>query len=340
MEDEPDIMESKGFDDGQSRFSELKRRNTLCLPHMKSSYPLEVIEAENVKTVNDAVYEATVRNAHENSTNPRKRKSEENRAKMPAKRSQATTDKRVNSASNLNISKDTSMRNIKSDSSIVTRSMISQGSHMIWGDSSRIKDETLTNVANNPRRESVAFTVSFNEPKKKLKAMDSSSKQLWGDASKIMEENSFDITSDPRRESVAFSVDFDEPNKKLKPRASMRRAQGSAHLMPTASTESLYSTQEIRAAKTSNEQNQPHGSAHLMSTASTESLYSTREIRAAKTGKKENQPPNKNKPDKANATPLKRSNSDKSSFKSRTNNLRKSIRKSISSKVRGSKATL
>eukprot|EP00112_Aurelia_sp_Birch-Aquarium-sp1_P000358 Seg1031.2 transcript_id=Seg1031.2/GoldUCD/mRNA.D3Y31 product="hypothetical protein" protein_id=Seg1031.2/GoldUCD/D3Y31 len=176
--------------------------------------------------------------------------------------------------------------------------------------------------------------------------MDSSSKQLWGDASKIKEEISFDITSDPRRESVAFSVDFDEPNKKLKPRASMRRAQGSAHLMPTVSTESLYSTQEIRAAKTSKKATQPHGSAHLMPTASTESLYSTQEIRAAKTSKKENQPPNKNKPDntnkpdKASATPLKRSNSDKTSFKSRTNNLRKSIRKSISSKVRGSKATL
>lgn len=313
MEDEPDIMESKGFGDGLNRFSELKRRNTLCLPHMKSSYPLEVIEAENVKTIDDAVYEATVRNAYQNSTNPRKRKSEENRTKMPAKRSQAATGKRVTSASNLTISKDTSMRNVKSDSSIVTRSMLDQGSQMIWGDSSRIKDESLVNVTNNPRRESVAFTVSFDEPNKKLKAMDSSSKQLWGDATKIKEETSFDITSDPRRESVAFSVDFDEPNKKLKPRASMRRAQGSAHLMPTASTESLYSTQEIRAAKTSKKENQPPN---------------------------KNKPDNTNKPDKASATPLKRSNSDKTSFKSRTNNLRKSIRKSISSKVRGSKATL
>ena len=36
-EDEPDVFEFNQF----GRLSELQRRNTLCLPHMKSSYPVE-----------------------------------------------------------------------------------------------------------------------------------------------------------------------------------------------------------------------------------------------------------------------------------------------------------
>ena len=256
MEDEPDILESKGFDDDIHRISELKRRNTLCLPHLKSSYPLEVIATESIKDVQDSEYEASVRNSFDQS---KKRKSEDEKKLLPPKR-------KANNTSRLDWSRDTATRTVKSDSNIVTRSMINEGSQMIWGDSARIKDETQ-----------------------------------------------FETTIDPRRESIAFSIDFDEPKKKLKPRGSLRRSRGSAHLFTIGSKESLSASKESLSSNI------------IVNKVPTK--------RPSKIQEKENRAPVGRI--RRSETPSKQSDN-KTSLKSRTNNFRKSIRKSIS-KVRGTK---
>ncbi|XP_065071575.1 putative leucine-rich repeat-containing protein DDB_G0290503 [Rhopilema esculentum] len=371
MEDEPDILEDKGlssafeqtakptnFDSEWDRMSELKRRNTLCLPHLKSSYPLEVIKAKDLNSTKDAEYETTLRNGLDNTTltdlnKTRKRPSNETAV------SQQSKQKRFETASFANAS----TRHIKSDSNISTRSMKKQVSGSVWGDVSRIKEESIQDSTCDPRRESVAFTVSFDKPdNKKMRRMhkneasedsmektleasnvkdtstrhvksDSNistrsmirqgSEMIWGDASRIKEESVLDATSDPRRESVAFTLCFDEPNKKLKPRASMRRSRGSSHLFTGTSTESLYASQESIAARLAGKM----------------LPGKDKEKNAKKPTGKENKGENLQK-GSSNATPLKRSQSDKATLKSRTSNLRKSIRKSISSKVRGAKAAL
>ena len=261
MEDEPDILESKEFDEDLYRMNELKRRNTLCLPHLKSSYPLEVLATDTTKNTRDPDYELSVRNSLDES---RKRKCDKVFTISPPKRNPAN-------ASSWKLNKDPAKFTVKSDSSIITRSMISEGSKMIWGDSSKIKDDSQN-----------------------------------------------DTIVDPRRESIAFSIDFDEPNKKLKPRASLRRSHGSARLIPAESKESISASKEDISAK-----------AVESNMKASKMKSSSMSIRG-----KENKGPNGNV--RGSLTPLKRSQSDKTSLKSRTSNFRKSLRKSIS-KVRGGK---
>eukprot|EP00794_Sanderia_malayensis_P005162 gene5162-5814_t len=159
-ENEPDILEYDSFD----RVSELQRRNTLCLPHLKSSYPLELITtssslADKQKTATDNLQRG------DNSRPERKRFADDVVNGRPLKRKDTDAASRPSS-------KDRgSTRYVKSDSNIVTRSMLDQGSKMIWGDSSMIKDDSMLDTQNDPRRESVAFVVSFgdDDEKKKLK---------------------------------------------------------------------------------------------------------------------------------------------------------------------------
>lgn len=257
MEDEPDILESKEFDQDLYRMNELKRRNTLCLPHLKSSYPLEVLSTKSCKDVQDTDYEASLR---ESFTHDGKRKASGDESLVPQKR-------KPGSSFYIGSSKDSSNRNVKSDSNISTRTMLKEGSEMIWGNESILKDESQC-----------------------------------------------DTTIDPRRESIAFSIDFDEPKKKLKPRGSMRRSQGSAHLFPAGSKESITSSSSNTA------------------TVGSRTVQKSKTAVDATRGK-ENQIPSNTA---ASLPPVKKSKADKGMLKSRTNNLRKSIRKSIS-KVRGAK---
>ena len=256
MEDEPDILESKGFDDDDfHRISELKRRNTLCLPHLKSSYPLELIATESIKNVQDSEYEASVRHSLNQS---KKRKSEDGKDELPIKRKPANP-------SNLGWNRDTATRAVKSDSNIATRSMLNEGAQMIWG--------------NNAKNDDFEFEAPI----------------------------------DPRRESIAFSVDFDEPKKKLKPRGSLRRSRGSAHLFNVGSKEALSASKESLSSQMLVK---PKGlTMRKVNIEEKESKAVIRKIHRSETPKQTD---------------------NRTSLKSRTNNIRKSIRKSIS-KVRGGK---
>ena len=252
-EDEPDIMEHTGLNSDFHRINELKRRNTLCLPHLKSSYPLEVIATQSSKNVQDSEYEASVRNGFDQ---VKKRKSNEREDFLPSKRKSTNT-----SSSSWN--KDGTARAVKSDSSIVMRPTIKEESNIIWG--TQIK------------------------------------------------EDDFGASIDPRRESVAFSIGFDEPTKKLKPQGSLRRSRGSAHLVTVESKESISVLKE----------NLPNKMVISNKESKTRPSHVLRKSRAidGKSNRSE--------------TPLKQSEN-KISLKSRTNNFRKSLRKSIS-KVRGTK---
>jgi hypothetical protein len=67
-EDEPD-------DDNMEwgRLSELQRRNTLCLPHMKSSYPIET-QQRNLKEMSDEAMKKT--SSQTSDVNLRKRRTD------------------------------------------------------------------------------------------------------------------------------------------------------------------------------------------------------------------------------------------------------------------------
>ena len=54
-EDEPENLE-------WGRLSELQRRNTLCLPHLKTSYPVETQTVKQSKFREDALRESTMGN--------------------------------------------------------------------------------------------------------------------------------------------------------------------------------------------------------------------------------------------------------------------------------------
>ncbi|XP_064636793.1 uncharacterized protein LOC135493396 isoform X2 [Lineus longissimus] len=196
-----------GFETEWDRLSELKRRNTLCLPHMRSSYPVETQAREPKKMAEDLMKSLPIPtescSKYDQSTRRRMSPSELSDDLM---KTTDLTDTASSSASIYNSCHRTLPSSFK-----VPQSVPIKADHKATKSSDKQMKKPSTSIFSSHKSSTTPQKESRRTPHKKHHKTPGSSKKSKGMKQALIDENI--QKTDDRRESLAFSIPI-TPNKK------------------------------------------------------------------------------------------------------------------------------